>query len=235
MIKIPSIEEMLKAGMHFGHRTSKWHPEMEPFIFASRNGVHIIDLRKSHKLLESALDFIKKFAAEGKIILFVGTKMQAKIPLKKIAKEAGMPYINEKWMGGCLTNFSVIKKLIKKYKDLLENKQSGKLSKYTKKERLEIDREIEKLEFKVGGLVNLNRLPDAIFIWDIKQERIALVEAKKKNIPIIAVCDTNSNPTGINYVVPANDDATKTIKLILNLVKEAVLEGKAGEGASANK
>ena len=226
MIKIPSIEEMLKAGMHFGHRTSKWHPKMEPFIFTARNGIHIIDLAKSRKLLESALEFIKKFAAEGKTILFVGTKMQVKEPLRKAAEASGMPYVKEKWMGGSLTNFSVIKKLIKKYKDLIGDKEAGKLDKYTKKERLEIDREIAKLEMKVGGLVGLNRLPDAIFIWDIKQEKTALTEAKKKNIPIIGVCDTNANPADVNYIIPANDDATKTIKLILNLVQEAIKEGK---------
>lgn len=228
MVKIPSIEEMLKAGMHFGHRTSKWHPKAEPFIFGARNGVHIIDLAKASQMLETALEFIKKFSSEGKTILFVGTKMQVKIPLEKAAKESGMPYVKEKWMGGCLTNFSVIKKLIKKYQNLLENKKSGKLEKYTKKERLDFDREIEKLEMKVGGMIDMTRLPDAIFIWDIKQEKTAIMEARKKNIPIIAVCDTNCDPSDVNYVIPANDDATKTIKLILSLVKDAIKEGRDG-------
>jgi len=226
MQKLPTIDEMLKAGMHFGHRTSKWHPKMEPFIFTSRNGVHIIDLIKSQKMLGQALDFIRKFSEEKKIILFVGTKMQAKKPLKALAKETSMPYIVEKWMGGTLTNFSVIKKMIKKYNDLQVDKKSGQLGKYTKKERLDFDRTISKLELKVGGLTDLNRLPDAIFVWDIKQERTAITEAKKKNIPIIGVCDTNVNPTGINYVIPANDDATKTIKLILGLVQGAILAGQ---------
>ncbi|RLC38037.1 30S ribosomal protein S2, partial [Candidatus Falkowbacteria bacterium] len=227
MAKIPTIEEMLKAGMHFGHRTSKWHPKMEPFIFSQRDGVYIIDLIKSRKMLETALGFIKKFAAEGKSILFVGTKMQAKKTIKNLALETGMPYVSEKWMGGCLTNFSVIKKLIKKYNDLLADKNAGKLNKYTKKERHDFDKELEKLEIKVGGLVNMNKLPDAIFVWDIKTENTAVTEAKKKNIPIIAVCDTNVNPTGINYVIPANDDATKTIRLLLNTVKEVIKEGKS--------
>jgi len=226
MVKIPTIEEMLKSGMHFGHQTSKWHPKMEPFIFTSRHGVYIIDLVKSRKMLISALDFIKKFSAEGKIILLVGTKMQVKKPIKKLSQEIGLPYVCEKWMGGCLTNFGVIKKLIKKYQDLLDGKSAGKLAKYTKKERLDFDREIAKLEIKVGGLVKLNRLPDAVFIWDIKKEKTAVAEARKKNIPIIAVCDTNVDPTGINYVIPANDDASKTIKLILDLFKEAVEEGE---------
>jgi small subunit ribosomal protein S2 len=226
MVKLPTIEEMLKAGMHFGHRTSKWHPKMEPFIFTSRNGVHVIDLTKSQKMLGQSLELIKKLTGENKLILFVGTKTQVKKPLKKMCEETGMPYVSEKWMGGTLTNFVIIRKLIKKYKDLLDSKITGKLEKYTKKEKLEFDREIATLETKVGGLVNLNRLPDIIFIWDIKTEKTAMAEARKKNIPIIAICDTNVNPTEVNYVIPSNDDATKTIKLVLNLIKEAVMEGK---------
>jgi len=226
MENLPTIEQMLKAGMHFGHRTSRWHPKMEPFIFTQRNGIYIIDLAKARRMLGTALDFIKKFAAEGKIILFVGTKMQVKKPLKRLAEETGMPYINEKWMGGCLTNFPVIKRMIKKYKELNEDRVTGKLEKYTKKEKLSFQRQIAKLEAKVGGLVNLTRLPDAVFIWDIKREKTALTEAVKKNIPVIAVCDTNVDPTGVNYIIPANDDATKTIKLILGLIKEAITAGK---------
>lgn len=232
MSNIPTIEQMLKSGMHFGHRTSRWHPKMQPFIFGTRNGIHIIDLVKSRKMLENALDFMKKFSAEGKMILFVGSKMQVKKSMARIAEETGMPYVTEKWMGGCLTNFAIIKKLIKKYKDYLDDKQTGKLERYTKKERLDLDREMAKLELKVGGLVNLTRLPDAIFVWDIKKEKTAVTEAIKKNIPIIGLCDTNVDPTGINYVIPSNDDATKTIKLLLNSVKEAILEGKT---QSANK
>lgn len=225
-IKLPTIEEMLKAGMHFGHRTSKWHPKMEPFIFTSRKGVHIIDLAKTRKNLEEALNFIKQLTKEGKTILLVGTKTQVKKPLKSVAQEVGSPYVNERWLGGSITNFFVIKKLIKKFKDLLERKQAGKLEKYTKKERQDFDKEIAKLETKVGGLVNLTKIPDALFIWDIKKEKIALAEAKKKNIPVVAVCDTNVNPTGINYIIPANDDATKGIKLIMKLIGEAVEEGR---------
>lgn len=227
MTQLPTIEQMLKAGMHFGHRTSKWHPKMEPYIFGAHGGVHIIDLVKSRKMLETALEFMKRFAAEGKMIMFVGTKMQVKKPLKDMAEEVGMPYVSEKWLGGCLTNFSIIKKLIKKYKDLLDDKNTGKLEKYTKKERLEFDREIKRLELRVGGLTKLNRLPDAIFVWDIKHEKTAVTEAQKKNVPLIAICDTNVNPSGINYIIPSNDDATKTIKLALNLIKEAISEGKA--------
>lgn len=225
-MKIPTIEEMLKAGMHFGHRTSKWHPKMAPFIFTARNGVHIINLARTREKLADALDYIKQVAGQGKTILLVGTKTQVKKPLKNIAQESGMPYISERWPGGCLTNFFIIKHSIKKYKDLLEKKQAGKLDKYTKKERQDFDKKIAKLEIMVGGLVNLTKLPDAIFIWDIKKEKTAFAEAKKKNIPVIAVCDTNVNPTEVDYVIPANDDATKAIKLVLNAVKEAIEEGK---------
>ena len=227
MKNLPTIEEMLKAGMHFGHRTSKWHPKMKPYIFGSRNGVHIIDLSKSQKMLGAALEHIKGLSKENKTILLVGTKTQVKKQIKKVAIEAGVPYVSEKWLGGFLTNFSVIRKLAKKYKDLLDQKQSGRLDKYTKKERVEIDKEIQKLEIRVGGVADLNKVPDAMFIWDIKTEKTALAEAMKKKIPVIAVCDTNVNPDGVTHIIPANDDATKTIKLILDLVKEAVLEGRA--------
>ena len=226
MTNIPSIDQMLKAGMHFGHRTSKWHPKMEPFIFTSRNGVHIINLVKSRQMLETAINFIEQFSAESKTILFVGTKAQVKDRIKNMAVEIKMPYVTEKWLGGCLTNFSVIKKMIVKYNSLISDKESGKLSKYTKKEQLDFDKEIARLENKVGGLKDLKKTPDAIFIWDIKNEKTAVIEAKKKNIPIIAICDTNVNPDGIKYIIPSNDDATKTVKLLLNYIKEAVVRAK---------
>jgi small subunit ribosomal protein S2 len=226
-MKIPTVEEMLKAGMHFGHRTSKWHPKMEPFIFGSRKGVHIIDLRKTQAMLGVALEYLKKQAAEGKTILLVGTKMQVKNTLKKTAEEAGVPYVSSKWLGGFLTNFAIIRNLIRKFKDLSEKRAGGKLDKYTKKERLDFDRQIAKLETNVGGLVSLTKTPDIIFIWDIKKEKTAFTEAMKKKIPVVAVCDTNTNPDGVKYIIPANDDASRGIKLVMNLVKEAILEGKA--------
>ncbi|MDA3839720.1 MAG: 30S ribosomal protein S2 [Patescibacteria group bacterium] len=229
MTKLPTVEEMLKAGMHFGHRTSKWHPKMEPFIFGARNGVHIIDLVKSKTYLIKALDYMKQAASEDKVILFVGTKSQVKHPMKEMALEVGMPYITEKWMGGLLTNFPVVKKLIKKFKDLNEEKANGKLEKYTKKEQLNFARETVKLETKVGGLVNMTKLPDVVFVWDIREEKNAVLEAKKKNIPVVAICDTNVNPKDVNYIIPSNDDATKTIKMLLNVIKETLLEGKASK------
>lgn len=234
-MKIPTVEEMLKAGMHFGHRTSKWHPKMEPFIFGSRKGVHIVDLRKTQKLLAEALEYLKKQAAEGKVILLVGTKMQVKAVLRKAAEEAGLPFVSERWLGGLLTNFAVIRNLSKKYKDLLEKKASGKLEKYTKKEQLDFDREIAKLETNIGGVANLTKTPDVIFIWDIKKEKTAFTEAMKKKIPVVAVCDTNVNPDGAKYIIPANDDASKGIKLVMNLVKEAVEEGKMEGEKKAEK
>ena len=215
-MKIPKVEEMLKAGLHFGHRASRWHPKMKPFIFTQKRGIHVINILKTQEMLKLALDYIGKLAKEDKKILFVGTRDSIKDYTKQIAQDINMPYVCEKWLGGTLTNFNVIKKLIKKYKDLLDQKQAGKLSKYTKKEQLDFDREIEKLDTKVGGLVSLTNVPDAIFVWDIKKEKTAIREAKRKKLPIIAV----------NYVIPANDDATKGLKLILDLVKEAVVEAK---------
>ena len=225
-METPSIEEMLKAGMHFGHRTSKWHPKMEPFIFGSRKGIHIIDLRKTQMMLAAAMEYLKKQTQEGKSILFVGTKMQVKNTIKKTAIETGMPYVSERWLGGFLTNFAVIRNLVRKFKDLVEQRNSGKLEKYTKKERLDFDRQITKLETSVGGLVSLTKTPDVIFIWDIKKEKTVFTEAMKKKIPVVAVCDTNVNPAGVKYIIPANDDATRGVKLVMGLVKQAILEGK---------
>ena len=226
MTKLPSIEEMLQAGMHFGHRTSKWHPKMKPYIFGARKGIYIFDLEKSQQQLSQALDFITRLSAQNKKILLVGTKPQVSGLLKKIALECGSPFVSEHWIGGLLTNFPVIKKSIRKFIDLSEKKAEGKLTKYTKKEQLQFDRQIAKLDTSVGGLVSLNTVPDAVFIWDIKVEKTALAEANKRKIPIIAICDTNVNPENVDYVIPANDDASKTIKLVLDLVKEAIVEGK---------
>jgi small subunit ribosomal protein S2 len=226
MAKIPTLEEMLKAGLHFGHHASRWHPKMKPYIFIKRSGVHIFDLSKTQECLKIALDYIRKNIAENKVILFVGTKTQVQASVKDLGMATNLPYVSEKWLGGTLTNFAVIKKVVKKYKDLLEKKQGGKLDKYTKKERVAFDKDIVRLGTKVGGLVNLNNLPNAVFIWDVKKEKTVMAEAIKMGIPVIAVCDTNSNPTGINYIIPANDDASKGINLIFGLLKETIEEGK---------
>ncbi len=226
MTQAPSLKEMLDAGMHFGHSKSKWNPKMKSYIFTTKNGIHIIDLTKSQKMLETVFEFIENLVGEKKQILFIGTKKQAKAKITEIAKEVNMPYINEKWPGGALTNFTVFKRSIKKYNDLSAEKEQGKLEKYTKWERIVFEKQIEKLEKKVKGMANVNKLPDALFIWDIKKEKIAVSEARKKNIPIIAVCDTNVDPSLVNYPIPANDDALKTIELILDLVKKSVEEGR---------
>ncbi|MFA5155164.1 MAG: 30S ribosomal protein S2 [Patescibacteria group bacterium] len=226
MIKVPKVEDMLKAGMHFGHRTNRWHPKMKQFIFTAKNGVYIIDLRKSQEKLQEALEFMAKLVGEGKNILFVGTKSQVAPHLKKMAVETGQAYVVGKWLGGYLTNFAVVKKSVKKYLDLIEKRETGKLEKYTKKERLDFDREIKKLEERVGGVSALTKLPDALFVWDIREEETAVREARQKHIPIIAICDTNVNPEEANYPIPANDDSTKTIALLLESIKSAILEGK---------
>jgi len=225
-MNIPKLEEMMKAGVHFGHRTNRWHPKMKPFIFTKKNGIYIIDLEKTQEKLSEALEYMSKLVKEDKNILFVGTKKQVRETMKKMAEEIKQPYITGKWLGGLLTNFSVIKKSIKKYQDLLNDRESGRLNKYTKKEKLDFDREIKRLEERVGGLVGLIKLPDAIFIWDLKEEKTAIVEAQATGIPIIAVCDTNVDPSLCAYPIPANDDATKTVELILNAIKDTLANAK---------
>lgn len=217
----------MKAGVHFGHRTNRWHPKMRPFIFAKKNGIYIIDLEKTQTQLAAALTYMSKLVKEDRSILLVGTKKQVRLLLKKTAEEIKQPYISGKWLGGLLTNFSVVKKSIKKYQDLLNDRASGKLNKYTKKEKLDFDREIKRLEERVGGLVGLTKLPDAIFIWDLKEEKTAVTEAQNRNIPIIAICDTNVDPSVCAYPIPANDDATKTVELILSVIKENLIQAKS--------
>jgi small subunit ribosomal protein S2 len=221
-----AIEDLFKAGAHFGHRTNRWHPKMKEYIHSSKKGIYLIDLNKTQEQLDIACDYIQKLIKEDKNVLFVGTKNQVKKPMRAMAEETGMPYVVGKWLGGYITNFAVVKKSIKKYTDLLAQRESGQLEKYNKKERLNIDREIKKLEARVGGLANLNKLPDALFVWDLKQEEIAIEEARAKNIPLIGICDTNVNPELLDYPIPANDDSSKTVKLILDHVKEAILEAK---------
>lgn len=225
-MQIPSIEQMLQSGVHFGHQTSRWHPKMKPFIFTQRNGVHIINLEKTQAQLEETLSVVKDMAAQGKTILFVSTKPQARSIVKKAAQECGMPYLVDRWIGGMLTNFQEIKKLIEKYKMLTEQKETGELEKYTKKEQLEITKELEKMSHYLGGLVDLNKLPDAIFVPALQREKTAVVEANKVGVPIIGITDTNANPDKAAYIIPANDDAVKAIDLMVNTVKDAIAAGK---------
>jgi len=226
MSNLPTILEMLKSGVHFGHRTPKQYPKMAPYIFSQKNGVDIINLEITETKLKQAFDLAKKIASENGTILFLGTKKQAQGIIKKYAKESSMPYVDQRWLGGTFTNFETISKLIKKYNDLVAKKQSGELTKYTKKEQLQFSREIEKLQSLVGGIKDLKKIPQAVYIIDLKKEKTAVREANKKNIPIIAICDSNTNPELVQYSIPGNDDATKSIDLITKVIAQAVQEGK---------
>ena len=226
MTKIPTLLEMLKAGVHFGHQKSRWHPKMEQFIFGARNGVHIIDLEKTQEQLEKALNYVKNLAAKGQVILFVGTKRQAREITKEAAISCEMPYLVERWIGGLLTNFDEVKRRLKKYHNLKEMFASGEIEKYTKKEQVTMKKQLEKLDKYLIGLTSLDKMPDALFIADMRTEKTALAEAERTEVPTVAVCDTNVNPEQVNYAIPANDDAVNSIKLITDLIAEAVKEGK---------
>jgi len=219
-------EEMAKAGLHFGHKTSKLHPKMEPYIFGVRNTIHIIDLEKTKEKFIQALEFIKNLISENKILLVVGTKIQVKELVKNFAIECNLPYINERWLGGTFTNFEVIKKRLDYFKDLEKKRAEGELEKYTKKERLMIDKEIRDLETGFGGIKNLEKLPDAIFVLDMRKDHLAVKEAGKKGVEIVAICHTNCDPTLADYPIPANDDAISSVRYILEKVKEVILKTK---------
>lgn len=227
MPKIPELIEMLKSGVHFGHQTSKKHPKMDPYIYTQRSQISIIDLEQTAAKLKEALDFAKKVASEDGVILFISSKKQAKKVIEEAAKKCGMPYIISRWLGGTFTNFSNIVKLPKKLKDLEEKQSSGELKKYTKKEQLNFQREIERLKEMVEGIKEMQKLPEAVFIIDVKKEKTAVSEANKKKIPIMAMTDTNVDPSKIQYPIPSNDDAIKSIELITNLVADAIIEGKS--------
>jgi small subunit ribosomal protein S2 len=225
MLKV-ALEDLLKAGVHFGHLTRRWDPKMKPYIFMERNGIHIIDLQKTMKNLEVAHKAIKEIAATGDPILFVGTKNQAKEILKSEAIRCEMPYIVERWLGGTLTNFSTIKKSIRHLENLEKMTLDGTIEKLTKKERLQIEREIEKMKKVFAGIQEMKKIPSAIFIVDIKKEDIAVREALKLRIPIFAIVDTNCDPNEIDYTIPGNDDSTKSITIISRIIADAILEGR---------
>lgn len=230
-----SLTDMLKAGMHFGHSTSRWHPKMAPFIFGARSGVHIIDLEKTQEMLDRALEQLKTVASRGGIVLFVGTKSQIKPMVKKYAEACGMPYVTERWLGGTLTNFRQIKESIKRFKSLKDQREKGELRKYTKKEQLMIQWEIEDMETRLGGIENMTKVPEALFVIDVRNERTAVREAEVTGTQVIAVCDTNVNPKGVRYIIPANDDSVKTTELLCKLVSDAIKEGKAQATTAAAK
>lgn len=232
------VKDLLNAGVHFGHLTRKWNPNMAPFIYMERNGIHIINLYKTAAKVDEAAEAMKKIAASGRKILFVATKKQAKDIVAEKAAEAKMPYITERWPGGMLTNFVTIRKAVKKMAAIDRMKKDGTFETLSKKEKLQVDRQRAKLEKNLGSITDMTRLPGAIFVVDIKREHIAVKEAQKLNIPIFAMVDTNSDPREVDFVIPSNDDASKSIEKILSIVTNAVSEGltaRQSEKEAANK
>jgi small subunit ribosomal protein S2 len=222
-----SMRQMLEAGVHFGHQTRFWNPKMAPFIFGERNKIHIINLEKTQPLYAQAAAFIKGIVADGGRVLFVGTKRSARDAVQKEATRSGMPYVNQRWLGGMLTNFKTIRQSIKRLTEISELHSSGALDKRGKKEATQLRREMEKLERSLGGIKSMEALPDAMFVIDVGHEKIAIHEARKLGIPVVAVVDTNCSPDGIDYVIPGNDDAMRAILLYAAGIAESVLEGKA--------
>ncbi len=220
-----SMKQMLEAGVHFGHQTKRWNPKMKPYIFGARNGIYIIDLQKTVRYFRTACQFIQDTVAAGDKVLFVGTKKQAQDSIKEESLRAGQYFVNNRWLGGMLTNFTTIKASIDRLKKIEAMAADGTLDQYTKKEALQLDREREKLEKNLGGIKHMNKLPGAIFIIDPKKEAIAVQEAKKLGIPVVAVVDTNCDPDDIDYIIPGNDDAIRAIRLFANLISESCVEG----------
>ena len=223
---IPSLEELLKSGVHFGHQTSKRYPKAARYIYTERNGIHIIDLQKTVEGLNQALEFIDQIVKAGGLILLVGSKKQARLIVKVAAEKCGMPYIIGRWLGGTFTNFENIVRLTKKMEKMEKDETEGAWEVYTKKEQVAFRKELNKLRDTVGGIRNLKRLPQAVLIVDIKKEKTALSEANKTGVPVIALVDTNVNPEKVAYPIPANDDAIKSIDIIINLLAEAVVQAK---------
>lgn len=228
-IKI-SLEELLDSGAHFGHQTRRWNPKMEEYLYGQESGVHVFDLTKTKPLLEEALEFITKSVSEGKTVLLLGTKKQIKDKVKEIAEKVGVPYINERWLGGIISNFEQMKRSIKKMEEMKEGMASGAYNKYTKKERLLIEREITRLERFFGGISTLTGIPDVLFVIDTKRETGAVREAGYKKVKVIGIVDSNADPDLIDYPIPMNDDASKAIEYILELVGQAIEEGKKKVG-----
>jgi len=220
-----TMRQLLEAGVHFGHHTRRWNPKMDPYIFGKRNNIHIINLEKTVPMLYEALDAIQSIAKNGGKFLFVGTKRSASELIAQAAINCGQYYVNHRWLGGMLTNWETVSKSIRKLKNLEERIETGEINSLTKKERLQIERQKEKLDLTLGGIKNMNGIPDAIFIIDTNKESIAVLEANNLNIPVIAVCDTNTNPSGVDYPIPGNDDALRAISLYCDLVAASVLKG----------
>ncbi|MEY5100393.1 MAG: ribosomal protein [Pseudomonadota bacterium] len=229
-----SMREMLEAGVHFGHQTRFWNPKMAPFIFGHRNKIHIVNLEKTLPMFEEAAKFLRQLTANGGTVLMVGTKRQSRDIVAQEAARAGVPFVEQRWLGGMLTNFKTVKTSIKRLKDMQAQKEAG-LENMSKKEQLLFTREIEKLEKDIGGIQNMTALPDAIFVVDVGYHKIAVSEAKKLGIPLVGVVDTNHSPEGIDYVIPGNDDSAKAVALYARGIADAILEGRANAGAEVVK
>jgi small subunit ribosomal protein S2 len=223
-----TMKELLEAGVHFGHQVRRWNPKMKEYIFGERNGIYIIDLQKTQKMFREALQYVTNAIAEdrGKTMLFVGTKRQAQDAVREEAERAGQYYVNQRWLGGLLTNFQTVQKSIKRLKDLEAMQTDGRYEKLTKKERIKLDRERQGLDKTLSGIKGMSRLPDSIFVIDVRKEEIAVAEANKLGIPVIAVVDTNCSPEGVDYVIPGNDDALRAVRLFASRIADAVLEGQ---------
>ena len=222
-----TMKELLEAGVHFGHQVRRWNPKMKEYIFGERNGIYIIDLQKTQRMFREAIAFVTNLIAEdkGRTVLFVGTKRQAQDAIREESEKCGQYYVNQRWLGGLLTNFQTVQKSIKRLKDLEAMQTDGRYEKLTKKERIKLDRERESLNKNLSGIKSMSRLPDAIFIIDVKKEEIAVAEANRLGIPIVAVVDTNCSPEGIDYVIPGNDDALRAVRLFASRISDAIVEG----------
>jgi len=222
-----TMKELLEAGVHFGHQVRRWNPKMKEYIFGERNGIYIIDLQKTQRMFREAIAFVTNLIAEdkGKTVLFVGTKRQAQDAIREESEKCGQYFVNQRWLGGLLTNFQTVQKSIKRLKDLESMQTDGRYEKLTKKERIKLDRERESLNKNLSGIKQMSRLPDAIFIIDVKKEEIAVAEANRLGIPIVAVVDTNCSPEGIDYVIPGNDDALRAVRLFASRIADAIVEG----------
>ena len=234
-MSVISMKQLLEAGVHFGHQTRRWNPKMAKYIFTERNGIYIIDLQKTVRKVDEAYNFLRSVAEEGKSVLFVGTKKQAQEAVKDEALKADMYYVNERWLGGMMTNFQTIQKRITRMKKLEAMEEDGTFEVLTKKEVLSLRHEMEKLQKFLGGIKDMNRLPGALFIVDPRKERIAVAEARKLNIPIVAIVDTNCDPDEIDYVIPGNDDAIRAVKLLTGRMADAVIEGHQGQDGEAEE
>ena len=226
---VVSMKQLLEAGVHFGHQTRRWNPKMAPYIFTERNGIYIIDLQKTVKKLDEAYSFVKSVAENGDTVLFVGTKKQAGDSVKEEAVRAGVHYVNARWLGGMMTNFKTIQRRIKRLEQLHQMEEDGTFNLLPKMEVVKLQLEIEKLEKYLGGIKTMKKLPGALFIVDPRKEKIAVAEAKKLGIPIVAIVDTNCDPDDVDYVIPGNDDAIRAVKLIAGAMADAVIEGRQGE------